>query len=346
VRAVAYWAPGELRCLDLPAPKVEAADDAVVEVLRTAVCGTDLHLVGDGHGLVPGTVTGHELVGIVREAGPAVRRVRPGQRVVAADFTACGLCWWCRRGDHWECPERQFLGTGTAFGPALAGCHAELVRVPHADVVLAAVPDEVPDDAAVFVGDALATAYAAVRRSAFRPGDVVAVLGGGPVGQLCAQVAQALGAGTVVLVEPLAARRDLAAVCGVLAVAPVAAGDVVRAATDGRGADAVLDAVGGAALLDAALALLRPRGTLCSVGLPGDRAWSPSLERLFADEVTLAFAVGDAMRDADALFGLLRGGQVDPLPLVTSTVALSDLPAAFGAVSARAGIKTLVRPDG
>jgi len=346
VRAVAYWAPGELRRVDLPEPRVEAPDDVVLEVRRTALCGTDLHLVGDGHGLSPGTVTGHELVGTVRAAGPAVRGVRPGQRVVAADFTACGLCWWCRRGDHWECAERRFMGTGTAFGPALAGCHAELVRVPHADVVLAAVPDDVPDDAAVFVGDALATAYAAVRRAAFRPGDVVAVLGGGPVGQLSAQVAQALGAGVVVLVEPLAARRDLAVACGVAAVTPDGAGDAVRTLTDGRGADAVLDAVGGATILDAALGLLRPRGTLCSVGVPGDRPWSPSLGRLFADEITLAFAVGDAMRDTDALFGLLRGGQVDPLPLVTATVPLSDLPAAFEAASARSGVKTLVRPDG
>ncbi|WP_088286413.1 alcohol dehydrogenase catalytic domain-containing protein [Kineosporia sp. A_224] len=346
MRAVAYWAPGELRRVDLPEPRVEAPDDAVVEVRRTAVCGTDLHLVGDGHGLTPGTVTGHELVGTVREVGPGVRRVRPGQRVVAADFTACGLCWWCRRGDHWECHERRFMGTGTAFGPALAGCHAELVRVPHADVVLAPVPDEVPDDAAVFVGDALATAYAATRRARFLPGDVVAVLGGGPVGQLCAQVAQALGAGVVVLVEPLAARRNLAEACGVPAVEPAAAADAVRRLTDGRGADAVLDAVGGPALLDAALELLRPRGTLCSVGVPGDRSWSPSLARLFADEITLSFAVGDAMRDADALFGLLRGGQVDPLPLVTATVPLGDLPAAFGVAASRSGVKTLVRPDG
>ncbi|MFN0281938.1 MAG: zinc-binding dehydrogenase, partial [Kineosporiaceae bacterium] len=134
--------------------------------------------------------------------------------------------------------------------------------------------------------------------------------------------------------------------CGVAAVAPDGAGDAVRTLTDGRGADAVLDAVGGATILDAALGLLRPRGTLCSVGVPGDRPWSASLGRLFADEITLAFAVGDAMRDTDALFGLLRGGQVDPLPLVTATVPLSDLPAAFEAASARSGVKTLVRPDG
>jgi alcohol dehydrogenase len=342
VRAVAFWAPGELRSVTIPDPRIEAPDDAILAVRVTAICGTDLHLVADGHGLTPGTITGHEVVGVVEAVGPAVRSLTVGQRVVAADFTGCGLCWWCRRGDHWECPERRFFGTGTAFGPALAGGHAERLRVPHADVVLRPVPDTVPDAAALFVGDALATAYAATRRGGVEPGDVVAVIGGGPVGQLCAQVAQALGAGAVVLVEPLRERRAVATTCGVTAVAPETSADTLRTLTAGRGADVVLDAVGGPAILDAALALLRRRGTLCSVGVPGRTAWTPALDRLFSDEISVRFAVGDAMRDADSLFGLLAGGQVDPLPLVTTTVALTDLPAAFSDASARAGMKTLV----
>jgi threonine dehydrogenase-like Zn-dependent dehydrogenase len=201
----------------------------------------------------------------------------------------------------------------------------------------------VPDDAAVFVGDALATAYAAVTRAAPRPGDVVAVVGGGPVGQLCAQVAQALGAGVVVLVEPLPDRRSVAAAGGVVTVEPGTAADLVSRLTDGRGADVVVDAVGGGRVLAAALELVRRRGTVCSVGVPDRAAWTPDLPRLFADEITLRFAVGDSARDADALFGLLAGGQVDPLPLVGATVGLDELPAAFGAAAARSVLKTLVR---
>lgn len=344
MRAIAYWAPGELRCVDLPDPRIEQPDDAVVAVRRTAICGTDLHLVGDGLGLTPGTVTGHELVGTVQEVGPAVRGLRVGQRVAAADFTACGLCWWCRKSDHWHCPERRFLGTGTAFGPELAGCHAQYVRIPHADMVLTALPDAIGDDAAIFVGDSLATAYAASRRAGLQPGEVVAVIGGGAVGQLCAQVAQALGAGVVLLVEPLPARRELAAACGISAVGPEGAGDAVRALTAGRGADVVLDAVGGAAVLEAGLALLRRRGTLCSVGVPGTTSWPAPLDRLFTEELSLRFAVGDAMRDGEVLLALLAGGQVDPLPLITSTVTLSEVPAAFTAATGRSGLKTLVAP--
>jgi threonine dehydrogenase-like Zn-dependent dehydrogenase len=262
---------------------------------------------------------------------------------VAADFTACGLCWWCRRGDHWECPDRRFFGTGTAFGPALPGGHAEQVRVPHADVVLRRLPDDVSDDAGVFVGDALATAFAAVQRGELRAGDVIAVVGGGPIGQLCAQVALALGSGVVVLVEPVAPRRAIAAEAGVAAVTPEDARGTVRTLTDGRGADLVVDAVGGTAILDSCLGLVRRRGTVCSVGVPGPAAWTARLDRLLADEITVRFVVGDAIRDADALFGLLRGGQVDPTPLVTSVVPLQEMPAGLSAAAARTGVKTLVR---
>lgn len=340
MRAVVVDGPGRLRVTDLPEDRVEQPTDALVAVHRAAVCGTDLHLVG--HGLPAGTRIGHELVGTVRSVGSAVRTVRPGDRVVAADYTACGGCWWCRRGDHWHCPDRQFFGTGAVYGPELPGCQAELVRVPHADVALRRVPDDVSDDAAVFVGDALATAYAACRRADLVPGDIVAVLGGGPVGQLCAQVAQSCGAGVVVLAEPVQARRDLATAAGALAVEPAAAPSAVRALTDGRGADAVIDAVGGAPILDAGLGLLRPRGTLVSVGVPGDGDWTLPLTRAFADELTVRFAIGDAIRDADVLFGLLRAGLVDPLPLVTETVTIEDLPTAFSRAAARSGMKTLV----
>jgi alcohol dehydrogenase len=340
MRAVVVEGPGTLRVTDLPDARVEQPTDALVAVRSTAICGTDLHLVG--HGLPPGTRTGHEFVGVVRSVGPAVRATRPGDRVVGADFTACGGCWWCRRGDHWHCPERRFFGTGTAYGPELAGCHAELVRVPFADVVLRSVPDGVSDDAALFVGDALATAYAACRRGEVAPGDVVAVLGGGPVGQLCAQVAQSCGAGVVVLVEPLSTRRDLATAAGALALEPSAAAAAVRSLTAGRGADVVVDAVGGARILDTALDLVRPRGTVASVGVPGEGDWAFPMARAFAAELSLRFAIGDAARDADVLFALLRSGLVDPMPLVTDTVRLTDLPAAFTLAAGRHGLKTLV----
>jgi threonine dehydrogenase-like Zn-dependent dehydrogenase len=152
----------------------------------------------------------------------------------------------------------------------------------------------------------------------------------------------AVGAGAVVLSEPLEARRHIASAAGALAVAPGSVESSVRALTVGRGADVVIDAVGGAAMLEAAVELVRPAGTIASVGVPGHGSWSPTVGRLFADEITLRFVVGDAMRDFDALLSLMRGGQVDPLPLITATVPLDDLPEAFASGAVRSGVKTLV----
>lgn len=317
--------------------------DAVVRVRRGAVCGTDLHLVS--HGDLPrGTVLGHEFVGEVVEAGAGVHAHRRGDLVVGADFTACGRCWWCRRGDHWECDRRQFFGTGPAFGEPLAGAQAELVRVPFADTVLRPVPPDVPLDAAVFLGDTLATGYAAVRRAGTDPGDTVAVLGGGPVGQLAALAAQACGVGVVVVVEPVAARRELAAAEGAVATGPERARETLDRLTDGRGADAVIDAVGGTVGLDAAFGLVRRRGTVVSVGVPTGATWPLPVERAFVDELTLRFAVGNLMRDGDALVALVRSGVLDPTVLVSETVALDGVPEAYRRMAQRRSLKTLVAP--
>lgn len=342
MKAVLYAGDGRVRVETVSDPGLEAATDAVVRVRRAAVCGTDLHLVAHPQQLPPGTVLGHEFVGEVVETGPGVLGHRAGDLVVGADYTACGHCWWCRRGDHWECAQRRFFGTGVAFGPALAGAQAELVRVPHADTVLRSVPPGVAPDAAIFLGDTLATGYAAVRRARIRPGDTLVVVGGGPVGQLTSLAAQACGAGVVVVVEPVPARRELAAAQGALGVDPDGARDLVDRVTDGRGADAVVDAIGGPGGLDAAFGLVRRRGSVVSLGVPAGPSWALPVERAFTDELTLRFVVGDLMRDADALLGLLRSGAVDPTVVASESVALDDVPKAYERMAARRTLKSLI----
>ena len=329
----------QVRVASVPDPAIQDPGDAIVRVRRAAICGTDLHLASQaGERFIPG----HEFAGEVTETGGAVTAVRAGDLVTAADYTACGLCWWCLRGDHWHCPERRFFGTGTAFGPMLDGAQAELVRVPHADVVLRPVPAGVSLDAAVFLGDTLATGYAAVQRAGYRPGDTLAVVGGGPVGQLTSLVAQACSAGAVVLVEPVAARREFAAANGSLAADPDSARALVNELTDGRGADAVVDAVGGALGLDTALYLVRRGGTMVSVGVHAEQAWSLPAGRAFRDELTVRFAIGDFMRDAQPLCALLRAGVVDPTAVASERVSLDDVPAAYQRMAQRSTLKALV----
>lgn len=342
MRAVEHTGDGTVRVVSVPDPGLVEPTDALVRVHRAAVCGTDLHLIAHPGDVPPGTVLGHEFVGEIVRVGSAVSGHALGDVVAGADFTACGTCWWCRRGDHWECPHRQFFGTGTSFGPALPGAQAELVRVPFADTVLRTVPDGITIDAAVFLGDTLATGYAAVQRAEFRPGDTVVVIGGGPVGQLTSLAAQACSAGAVALVEPVEARRRLAATEGAVVAGPDDARRVVDELTDGRGADAVVDAIGGPRGLETAFSLVRRRGSIVSVGVHGDPSWPLPVDRAFADELTLRFAIGDLMRDAEQLTGLVRSGAIDPTVVASETVALDDAPGAYRRMSERNTLKSLI----
>jgi alcohol dehydrogenase len=342
MRAVVFAGNGEVRVESVIEPTIADASDAIVHVRRAAVCGTDLHTVAHADHVPRGTVMGHEFVGEIVELGPAVLGHAIGDLVVGADFTACGSCWWCRGGNHWECAHRRFFGTGAAFGPALAGAQAEMVRVPFADTVLRPVPAGVGLDAAVFLGDTFATGYAAVQRAGLRAGDTVVVLGGGPVGQLTSLAAQACGAGVVVVVEPVDGRRDLARREGALGTDPDGARGLVDEVTDGRGADAVIDAIGGPRGLDTAFGLVRRRGTVVSVGVHTDPTWALPVGAAFADELTLRFAIGDFIRDGDALVALVRSGAVDPTVVASETVGLDDVPDAYRRMAERRTLKSLI----
>lgn len=342
MKAVVHAGSGQVRVEEVADPRLSAPTDAIVRVRRAAVCGTDLHVLAHHESLPRGFVLGHEFAGEVVERGDQVRAHDLGDVVVGADYTACGHCWWCRRGDHWQCAERRFFGTGSLFGPPLAGAQAELVRVPHADTTLVALPAGIDLDAAVLLGDTVATGYAALRRASLEPGESVAVLGGGPVGQVTSLVAQASGAGVVVVVEPVAGRRDIAAREGALVAAPEEAREVLDGVTDGRGADVVVDAVGGERGLALALDLVRRRGRVASVGVPEDTVKLPAA-RAFTAELGFSFAIGDVMRDAGPLLALVRAGTLDPAAIVTDETGLDGAVEAYRRMAGRLTLKTLIR---
>ncbi|TFD49684.1 alcohol dehydrogenase [Cryobacterium frigoriphilum] len=342
MRAVVFAGSERVSIEAVAAATLVDPDDVLVRITRAAICGTDLGLLRHPDHLPVGTILGHEYVGIVDSVGSGVRGFRPGDRVCGSDFIACGRCWWCRRGDHWECRVRAFFGTGTAFGPALAGAQAELLRVPRGDVVLQLLPDSVSDDVGVFFGDVLATAYAAVSRADILPGDTVAVIGGGPVGQVVSMMAQTRGAGPVVLVEPVESRRTAAASLGSLAVDPVGARSLVDSLTDRRGADAVIDAVGGHIGLGSSFGLVRRRGTIVSVGVHHEDRWSLPVRRAFADELTVRFAIGDSMRDRDQFTALAAAGLIDLRAVITRVVPFGDAVAAYEDLLAQRAVKIVL----
>jgi alcohol dehydrogenase len=345
MRAVVYKGPGRVAVEQVAEPQIVESTDAIVRVTLAGICGTDLHVIrGDFAGMTPGTVVGHEFVGEVVEVGGAVRRVRLGDRVMASDFTACGQCRWCDREEHWHCRERAFFGTGTAFGPLLPGAQAEYVRVPYADRTLGPLPQACSPEAALLLGDNLATGWVAVERAGTQPGETVVVIGGGAVGQLTALAAQTIGAGAVVVVEPSESRRGFAARHGALAIHPDQAAEFVARLSDGNGADVVVEAVGGNGPLDLALALVRPRGRVVSVGSHVAELWDLPVAQAFREEMTLSFAIGDAIRLRRRMLQVVTSGALDPTVVVEARGTLDQAPALYARLGRQELLKAVVSP--
>jgi alcohol dehydrogenase len=345
VRAVRTTTGGGVELADVPAPAVVDREDAVVRIEATAICGTDLHAVA-GHlpGVPAGTRLGHEFVGTVTALGPAATGLQIGDRVVGSDFTSCGRCAACRRGQRWHCHQRAFLGTGTAFGPELAGAQAEAVRVPLASTSLFRVPADLDPRLAVLMSDNLATAFCAVDAGRLQPGETVAVVGGGAVGQLCSLAAQLCGAGVVVVSDPVASRQDWARDHGALACGPDDLAARLAPWTDEQGAALVLEAVGGSRGLDAALAVVRPGGRVISVSAHAEPSWPLPLASVFARELTIGFVIGDAVRTRERMLSLAAAGLLSGAADLVATRRLDDAVGAYAAAKELSALKLLLVP--
>ncbi|WP_026065966.1 alcohol dehydrogenase catalytic domain-containing protein [Actinoalloteichus spitiensis] len=255
MKAVVWHAPGEIAVEQVPDARIQEPTDAVVRLTVSAICGTDLHMVrGSLPGMRPGTVLGHEGVGVVEEVGPEVRNFRPGDRVVIPSTLCCGTCSYCRAGYTAQCdranPQGALAGTSFFGGPEMTGpvdgLQAEYARIPFAHVNLVALPEEVTDEQAIVVSDVYPTAWFGALLAEVSPGDDVAVFGCGPVGQLAITSAQQQGANRVLAVDHVASRLEMARSQHAETVDfdtedPV---ETIRQLTGGIGVDRVIDAVG------------------------------------------------------------------------------------------------------
>lgn len=346
MRAVTYAGRGSVEFRDdATRPGIETPHDAIVEVTVAAICGTDIHLLHGALGELPvGTVIGHEFVGTIVEVGPAVRRFEVGDRVVATNQTACGICWYCRKGFRSQCANRSAFGHGPNFGEELSGGQAEYVRVPIADVNLHAIPDGVTDEQALFVGDIFVTAYAAARNAEVQPGDTVAVVGCGPVGLLTIMCADVFGAGHVFGIDRAPLRLEYVERLGAEPIDGTTSDPaaVVKQKTDGRGADAVIDCAGGSGTLNLALGLVRPKGTVSVVGIPMDDYALPGIATM-ASEVTIRFGIGDPAV-AGRLMELMLEGRLDPTKIVSHRLPLEQAEEGYRLFEDHQAVKVLVLP--
>jgi alcohol dehydrogenase len=343
MKAVVLRGAGDVGVDDVPDPAIVDAGDALVAVRATAICGADLFPF---HGLTPGfeagTVLGHEFAGEVVAVGPAVEGLRPSDRVVNTSMISDGTCPSCAAGRVTQCEGRALFGYSGVY-PRLDGGQAELVRVPHAARALRRLPDDVSDEAAVFLADILPTGYAAVVRGDVRAGDTVVVVGCGPVG-LMAVLCAAGRAGRLIAVDGVPARRELAERLGAEAVAPDDAAARVAEATGGLGADVVIEAAGSPGGLDAALRLARGRGTVSVVGAHFEPDFPLDNALMFERELTLRFSIGDPTQDGALLLARLAAGELDPTPAITHRLPLADAAEAYRLFDAREATKVVLTP--
>ena len=344
MRAVTFQAPGEVRVQDVPEPELLAADDAIVRIEATGVCGSDLHIYHGRVKIEPGFTIGHEYVGTVVAAGDDVTRVAVGDRVLGCFQTACGSCCFCRRGWFHRCEHSRTFGHGAGLG-SLPGTQAEMALVPHANLVLRRVPEGMSDDTALFAGDVMGTGFHGVVSSGLQPGDVAAVLGLGPVGLCAVQAARAVGAARVLAVDSVPERLAVAASFG---AEPVHLGEqdvraVAKDHTEGRGVDVCIDAVGDPRALDTAIRITRACGTVQCLGVYAERA-EVHMGLLWLKTITLCGGQANVIGHVDRVLAMMSAGVLDPSPLVTRHMSLDDAVEAYAIFDRREALKIVLQP--
>jgi 2-desacetyl-2-hydroxyethyl bacteriochlorophyllide A dehydrogenase len=344
MQAVTFQAPGEVRIEERPEPELIERDDAIVRVEATGVCGSDLHIYHGRVSMEEGFTLGHEFVGTVVAAGDGVTQVAEGDRVLGCFCSACGNCFFCRRGAFHKCDEGRVFGHGKTLG-SLQGAQAEQVLVPHANLTLRRVPEGMSDDVALFAGDVMGTGWHAVDQAQIRPGDSAAVLGLGPVGLCAVQAAKAAGAAKVIAVDTVPDRLALAESFGAEAV-HLTEGDprgAVKAATEGRGVDAAIDAVGHPDALELACRVTRKAGIVSAIGVYAERV-QVHMGIVWIKALTLRTGHANVIGHVDRVLAMLDAGVLDPGPLVTHHMRLEDAPEAYAVYDRREALKIVMTP--
>jgi threonine dehydrogenase-like Zn-dependent dehydrogenase len=324
MKAVVWHGTEDVRVDSVPDPGIQEPTDALIRVTSSGICGSDLHLYKVlGMFMEEGDILGHEPMGIVEEVGDAVTEIKPGDRVVIPFNIACGRCWMCERELYAQCETTQIrkYGKGAAlFGYTklygqVPGGQAEYLRVPQAHFGPIKVPDGPPDERFVYLSDVLPTAWQAVHYADVPAGGSVAVLGLGPIGQMCARIAGQRGAEVVIGVDLVPERLEMARRHGVVAMAAEDEHDIVaelRDLTDGRGPDSVIDAVGMEAHGSPVAEVMQKTTSL----LP-DRVGAALAERVGVDRLAaLQTAIAAVRRGGTISISGVYGGQADPVPML------------------------------
>ena len=325
--ALVFHGPNNLALEVRPKPAISRATDAIVRITTTTICGTDLHILkGDVPTIADGRILGHEGVGIIEEVGTDVLRFHKGDKVLISIITSCGRCRFCKQAMYSHCSAGGWL-----LGNSIDGTQAEFVRIPLADTGLYLLPPDADDEAAVMLSCILPTGLeCGVLQGQVKPGDVVAIVGAGPVGLAALLTAQLYSPAEIVMIDVDDHRLEVARSFGATQVVNSSDGHAaerVMALTQHNGVDVAIEAVGISATFDICQAIIAPGGRIANVGVHG-KSVELHLERLWASNITLTTRLVDA-GTTPMLLRMVQSGRLDAQKLVSHRFALVDIMQAY-----------------
>ena len=343
MQALVYRGPGRKALESHARPELDAPTDAIVRIVKTTICGTDLHILkGDLPSCEPGRILGHEGVGVIDAVGSAVTTFKPGDRVLISCITSCGKCEYCRKAMYSHCNTGGWI-----LGNRIDGTQAEFVRIPHADTSLYPLPAGVDEEALVMLSDILPTGFeCGVLNGKVQPGGTVAIVGAGPIGLAALLTAQFYSPAAIIVIDLDANRLDVATRFGATATVQDGGGtgaDQVMKLTGGRGVDTAIEAVGIPATFELCERIVAPGGTIANIGVHGTKV-DLHLENLWDRNITITTRLVDTV-STPMLLNVLRAKRIDPTLLITHRFKLDhilDAYETFGNATTTKALKVII----
>lgn len=327
MKALVYHGPGQRSWEDKPKPVILMQTDAIVKILKTTICGTDLHIMkGDVPEVADGRIIGHEGVGVIEEVGSAVTNFKVGDHVLISCITSCGRCHYCKRGMYSHCEDG-----GWVLGHLIDGTQAEYVRIPHAENSLHHIPAGMDEEALVMLSDILPTGFeCGVLNGQVKPGDTVAIVGSGPIGLAALLTAQFYSPAEIIMIDPDDNRLEVARTFGATKTINNSREDVaekIRGLTNGRGVDAAIEAVGLPETFELCTAIVGPGGIVANVGVHGKSA-TLHLETLWSQNISITTRLVDTVT-TPMLLKTVQSQKLTPSKLITHRFRLDQIMDAY-----------------
>jgi alcohol dehydrogenase len=327
MKALVYHGPGKKSWEEKPKPTLNKSTDAIVKILKTTICGTDLHILkGDVPEVTDGRIIGHEGVGIVEEAGSGVSSFKKGDHVLISCITSCGKCEYCKKGMYSHCADGGWI-----LGHMIDGTQAEYVRIPHADNSLYPIPAGADEEALVMLSDILPTGFeCGVLNGRVKPGDTVAIVGAGPVGLAALLTAQFYSPAEIIMIDPDDNRLAVAKQFGATQTinnSTVDAIEKIKSLTNGKGVDTAIEAVGIPATFELCTSIIGPGGTVANVGVHG-KSVTLHLETLWSQNITITTRLVDTVT-TPMLLKTVQSKKLQPKQLITHHFRLDQVMEAY-----------------